>query len=105
MCAQSPKEWSSWLPLDEWWYNTTYHSATQLTPYEGFYNQPPLVHLPCLPGESSNTAMDISMQKSESMIKLIQQNLQRAQNRMKQLADKGQTDRKFQTGDWVWLKL
>ena len=39
------------------------------------------------------------------MIKSIQQNLQRAQNRPKQLAAKGRTDRKFQVGDWVWLKL
>jgi len=24
---------------------------------------------------------------------------------MKQLADKGRTDRKFKVGDWVWVKL
>ena len=39
------------------------------------------------------------------MIKSIQQNLQKAQNRMKQIADRGRSDRKFQIGDWVWLKL
>lgn len=34
MCCDNPHEWSSWLPLAEWWYNTHFHSATQLTPYE-----------------------------------------------------------------------
>ena len=39
------------------------------------------------------------------MLKQVRQNLQRAQERMKQLADKGKTNRVFQVGDWVWLKL
>ena len=88
MCAQNPKEWCNWLPLAEWWYNTTYQSAIQLTPYEVLYNQSPPIHLPYLPGESTNTAVDRTMQRRELMIKSIQQNLQKAQNRMKQLADK-----------------
>lgn len=29
------------VPLAEWWYNTTYHPALQLTPYEVIYGQPP----------------------------------------------------------------
>ena len=44
MCLSSPKEWSKWLPLAEFWYNTTFHSAIQLTPYEVLYNQPPPLH-------------------------------------------------------------
>ncbi|XP_056690204.1 uncharacterized protein [Spinacia oleracea] len=42
MCSDQPKEWSAWLPLDEWWYNTHFHSSTHLTPYEIVYGQPPL---------------------------------------------------------------
>ena len=49
MCLDSPNEWSKWLPLAEFWYNTTFHSATQLTPYEVLYNQPPpFTYLICL---------------------------------------------------------
>lgn len=40
-----PKQWSSWLPLAEYWYNTTFHSAIQSTPYEVVYGQPPPSHL------------------------------------------------------------
>jgi len=28
MTSDEPKEWSKWLPMAQWWYNTTYHSAT-----------------------------------------------------------------------------
>lgn len=39
------------------------------------------------------------------MIKLIQQNLQRAQQKMKDQADKKHSYREFQASDWVYLKL
>jgi len=28
-----PKDWSKWLPLAEYWYNTTFHSALGITPF------------------------------------------------------------------------
>lgn len=34
MTGERPK---AWLPLAECWFNTTYHSATHLTPYEAVY--------------------------------------------------------------------
>jgi len=45
------------------------------------------------------------MQRRENMLRQIQHNLQQAQERMKLLADRGRTDRVFEIGDWVWLKL
>lgn len=52
MTSERPHLWSKWLPLAEYWYNTTYHTATQLTTFEAVYCRPPPVHLPYLPGES-----------------------------------------------------
>lgn len=105
MCGEQPKSWHAWLPLAEWWYNTHFHSATQLTPYEVVYGQPPPLHLPYLPGDSDVEAVDRSLQKREEMIAVLRFHLMRAQTRMKQQADKGRSDRVFQEGDWVWLKL
>ncbi|KAG4121934.1 hypothetical protein ERO13_D11G236701v2 [Gossypium hirsutum] len=31
---EKPVDWSSWLPLAQWWYNSFFHSSIQLTPYE-----------------------------------------------------------------------
>ena len=44
--------WAKWLPLTEWWYNTSYHTASQMTPYEAFYGHTPLVLLPSTPSSS-----------------------------------------------------
>lgn len=104
-CSAKPKEWSSWLSIAEWWYNTTYHSATKMTPYEAVYGQPPPFHLPYLPGESKVAAVDSSLQQREEVIKLLRFNLQRAQHRMVQMANKKRSDRQFQIGDLVLLKL
>ena len=39
------------------------------------------------------------------MLRQAKKNLQKAQERMKIFADKKKSDRVFQVGDWVWLKL
>lgn len=105
MVSDSPRSWSSWLPLAEWWYNTTYHSAIHSTPFEIIYGQPPPLHMPYLPGESSSPAVDRTLQKREAVIDMMKFHLLRAQNRMKQYADSRRSDREFTNGDYVYLKL
>lgn len=105
MTWQRPKEWVNWLPLAEWWYNTTYHSAIQTTPFEVVYGQPPALHLPYFPQSTTVDAIDRSFVAREEMINKLQGNLVRAQTRMKRLADRNRTDREFTEGDWVFLKL
>ena len=39
------------------------------------------------------------------MLQLLKQNLNRAQTRMKTLADKSRTEVAFEIGDWVYVKL
>ena len=49
--------------------------------------------------------MDRSLQAREAGIKLLKFYLRRAQNRMKQLADKKRSDRQFDVHDMVYVKL
>ncbi|CAL0310857.1 unnamed protein product [Lupinus luteus] len=105
MCTDSPQQWASWLPLAEWWYNTTFHTAIQATPYEIVYGQPPPAYLPYLLGESKVQLVDRSLAKREEMLKVLKIHLRRAQERMKQLADKHRSDRQFSEGDLVYVKL
>lgn len=49
--------------------------------------------------------MDRTLQKKEEMITRLKFNLVRAQHRLKQQADLHRSDRVFQVGDFVWLKL
>lgn len=104
MRSHSPHEWSKWLALVEWLYNTTYHITTHMPPYEMVYNQPTPLHLPYLPGESKVEVVDRSLQKREEMIALLKHHMARAQNRMKQLTDAKRFDTSFKVGDWLWLK-
>ncbi|TYG99871.1 hypothetical protein ES288_A10G230800v1 [Gossypium darwinii] len=52
MTGETSTNWFQWLPLAEWWYNSSFHSSIQLTPYEALYGQPPPSHMPYLAGVS-----------------------------------------------------
>jgi len=71
MCNDTRHKWSKWLPLAEWWYNTSYLTATKATPYEIMYGQPAPLNLPYLPGESKVELVGRSLIKREEMMKLI----------------------------------
>lgn len=105
MCHDSPKDWVKWLPLAEFWYNTSYHTAAKMTPFEIMYGQPPPTHRPYLPGTCIVDAVDRSLQQREKTLKLLKENLARAQNRMVQMANKKRSERNFEVGEWVYLKL
>lgn len=105
MCSDRPKEWVQWLPLAEWWYNTTYHSAIKLTPFEVLYGQKPPTHFPYIPHSSLVDTVDRSLQARESTIRLLKHHLLRAQDGMKAQADKNRCDRVFAVGDSVFVKL
>ena len=41
MAFVEPKRWMDWLPAAEWWYNTSFHSSIQMSPFEALYEYPP----------------------------------------------------------------
>ncbi|KAA3472909.1 reverse transcriptase [Gossypium australe] len=104
MTGEMPTNWLQWLPLAEWWYNSSYHSSIQLTPYEALSRQPPPSHLPYL-ATSSVAVVDRSLQAREAAMKLLYFHIKRAQSRMKQFANKHRSERSFQVGDFVYLRL
>ena len=74
MVGETPKEWLDWLPLAEFWYNTNWHSATKVTPFEVVYGQPPPIHLPYI--------LDRTLQAREKTIEMLQFHFKRSQDRM-----------------------
>jgi len=58
--------------MEEWWYNTTYHTTTKTT-YEIMYGQVPPIHLPYLPGESNIDLVDKSLSKREKMLSFVKE--------------------------------
>jgi hypothetical protein len=86
MCFSSEKknQWAQWLPLVEWWYNTSYHTPTCMTPFEVVYGQKPPSVLSYLPGVSKVQAVDQMLTVRETILRTLKENLIMAQNCMKQ---------------------
>lgn len=104
-CSHQPKKWVPSLPWAKWHYNTTFHTYSKLTPYEVFYGQPP----PTMPTyESGATKIDLvdqSLQERNRILSQLKTNLVVAQVCMKQQADKHRSERSFEVGDMVFLRL
>jgi hypothetical protein len=100
-----PTKWIHWLSLAEFWYNTSFHSTIQRSPFEVLYGFPPC-HFG-LDASSVSAVPELSdwLEQRALMHSLIKQHLLRAQARMKVQADKHRSERSFAVGDWVYLKL
>ncbi|KAH9735938.1 hypothetical protein KPL71_017914 [Citrus sinensis] len=105
MTGDKPKEWSKWLPLAEWWYNTSFHFSSKITPFEVVYGREPPTYTTYIPGETIVASVDQALRDRDSMIRLLKENLHQAQSKMKKMADKHRTKREFEVDDWVYLRL
>lgn len=105
MASSRPKQWYKWLPLAQWWYNTTYHSAIHRSPYEALYGVCP--RQICIPSDhrsSVDVVAEFQVQR-EAMNKVLQDAIHTAQHKYKQYADAKRREVEFQVGDFVFLKL
>ncbi|XP_027343079.1 uncharacterized protein LOC113855648 [Abrus precatorius] len=67
--------------------------------------QPHSIHLLYLLGRSKVELVDRSLFKREEMLKMLKFHLRRAQERMKQQANRHKTDKEYQIGDMVYVKF
>lgn len=102
---QQPRKWFSLLPWAEFWYNTTFHISTGMTPFQALYGRLP----PTIPlyheGSSSVHEVDQNLLSRDALLSQLKSNLAAATNRMKQYADSKRRDVQYEVGDWVFLKL
>ncbi|GJX46597.1 retrotransposon-related protein [Tanacetum coccineum] len=73
-----------------------YHSTIDTTPFEALYGQSPPVYVPYVGGLSKVDTVDRSLTAREHVIAVLKFHLAKAQNRMKQQADKNRTERSFE---------
>jgi hypothetical protein len=103
--SAKPKMWAVWLPLAEWWYKTSHHSSTGLPPFQAVYGYTPPPLLSYVPGTTANRAMDTQLRDRTAVLIVLKEHLYKAQKRMKTFADKHRSNRQFNVGDWVYLRL
>ena len=91
--------------MAEWWYNTSYHTSLNLTPFQALYGfPPPMVAEVIIPDCPNDNARQI-LQNRELDHQIIKDNLAKAQSRIKHQADRHRSERAFVVGDMVDLKL
>ncbi|KAJ1689340.1 hypothetical protein LUZ63_013495 [Rhynchospora breviuscula] len=105
MIFDQQKQWCRWLPLAEYWYNTTYQQSLNTSPFQALYGyQPTLLPLGDVI-KSNNAAVNTMLKDKQRAITQLRGNLVKAQNRMKKYADLKRCERQFQVGDWVYLRM
>lgn len=99
LTSDRPTAWTKWLPLAEWWYNTTFHVSTGITPYETLYGQKPPNLMHYISGGTAVAAADALLHDRGTILRLLKEHLANSQHRMKQLADQHKTKGVFEVGD------
>lgn len=83
MCSSSPKQWAKWLPMAEWWYNTNYHTAIGMTPFEALYGYKPS-HIPSSPFQTTSIISVEDLLQDKNLIQYhLKQHLKQALDCMK----------------------
>jgi hypothetical protein len=76
-----------------------------MSPFLALYGyHPPSITSP-LKGTTKVQAVEDHIGNQQEVLKLLKDNLVMAQNRMKQQADQHHSEREFEVGDWVFLRL
>lgn len=106
-CAvnEFPRKWCSWLPMAEFWYNSSFHSALGCSPFKALYGCEPNFGAAPLVTKDTNISVAEMLKERADHQRMLKDHLLAAQNRMKLQADRKRTEREFQVGDQVLLKL
>jgi transposase InsO family protein len=105
MVHSCPNRWAHWISLAEFWYNSSFHSAHGMSPFQALYGHPPRHFGIALTDACTVTDLNQWVEERQVVLQHIQQNLSRAQHRKKMQADKHRVEREFAVGDWVYVKL
>jgi len=71
--------------MAELWYNTKFHTATQLTPLEALYGYPAPIPMRAQTQQSLVEVINYNTKTRDAISRLLQINLNKTQNRMKPL--------------------
>jgi hypothetical protein len=76
-----------------------------MTPFMALYGYHPPSITSSLKEKSKVQAVEDHIEHQQQVLQILKDNLTMAQNRMKQQADQHHSERIFEVGDWVFLRL
>lgn len=104
LTGRKPKQWPTWLSWAEYWYNTNYHSSLKTTPFRALYGREPVI----IRGDVHHSLVeevDRSTADRNDMLRVLQEQLLKAQERMRVQANRHRRQVELEVGDMVYLKM
>jgi hypothetical protein len=98
-------QWFKRLPLVEWWYNTSFNTATKMTPFMALYGYHPPSITSSLKEKSKVEVVEDHIEHQKQVLQILKDNLTMAQNRMEKKEDQHRSEIIFEVGDWVFSRL
>lgn len=103
--ADRPTKWASFLSWAELALNCFHHEGLGLLPFRALYGrEPPTLIAVSPPASCPSSVAEIIKQRGELLV-WLRRSLERAQQRMRESANKSRRDVEFAIGDRVLLKL
>ncbi|KAG6651325.1 hypothetical protein CIPAW_06G103000 [Carya illinoinensis] len=103
--SDRPKDWSRWVELAEWSFNSSIHAYTKVSPFETLYGDKPPRLLNYMAGTSRLEEVDSKLRDRDHPWTLHKGNITNAHNRMKHYSDHKRKEHQYSMGDWVYLQL
>ncbi|KAF7811849.1 Retrotransposable element Tf2 [Senna tora] len=100
-----PHKWFSFLPCVEFWYNSSFHSAIGMSPFQAVYGISPSPMPSYVAGTENIHSLDGLLSTRQELQLQLQFSLEKAQVRMKKLVDMKRQEAEFAVDDFVWVKL
>ena len=102
---RKPHTWARWLPWAEYWYNTSFHTATNYTPFKAVYGRDPPHLIRFSAGYTTVSSVETQLQERDAILDELKFHLVQAQVYMQQYENKKRREGSFQVGDMVYIKL
>ncbi|XP_058766771.1 uncharacterized protein LOC131640391 [Vicia villosa] len=103
--SDQPRKWFKFLHLAEYWFNTSFHTAINMTPFKALYGRDPPKIPDYVCDSVEDDALRDSLQERNNILTKLKANLKKSQIQMEKQANNKRRDFTFQTGDLVLLKL
>ncbi|XP_073353952.1 uncharacterized protein [Aegilops tauschii subsp. strangulata] len=100
-----PHHWRRWLPTAEFWYNSSFHASINCTLFKELYGTEPNLGATAIWDDKTTPVLDNEQWDWGAHTARLREQLLRAQHRFKKKADRHRTERSFQVGEEVLLKL
>jgi hypothetical protein len=98
-------KWSDYIHLVEFAYNSTKQESSRMSPFMINYGYQCLTPDTWFNPVSKVEVSQKLLQEMQSLVEEVRAYLLAARSRQKSIADKHRTDREFQVGESVWLKI